>query len=185
MLAVLSYSRSFVIVYLLKMDVNLRKRSKIVTLSEYSDKSQREIARICNVSQGTVSNILRLYKESGTLSPKRVGHCGRKKITSKRDDRYLIHQSKTNPRKTSDSLKQDLASHGAVVSSRTVRRRLLDAGRPARRPVKKQLLTCAMRKARLSWAKKYKTWTTNQWSKVSLLRIYCALVLSLPCCLLL
>ena len=40
------------------------------------------------------------------------------------------------------------------------------AGRKAIRPVKKQLLTNKMKKKRLQWAKKYKSWTVDQWKKV-------------------
>jgi hypothetical protein len=42
----------------------------------------------------------------------------------------------------------------------------LEAGRPARRPVKKQLLTELMRKKRYNWAMRYKSWTVEQWRKV-------------------
>jgi len=69
-----------------------------------------------------------------------------------------------DPRETGDDLKRDLVGHGVDDSSRTVRRRLIDAGRPARKPVTKQLLTLQMRRKRL--AKRYRHWTKDDWSKV-------------------
>ena len=48
----------------------------------------------------------------------------------------------------------------------TVLRRLLAAGRKARRPIKKQLLTTAMCKKRLVWAKTHANWTIEDWKNV-------------------
>lgn len=94
------------------------------------------------------------------------GNVAVRKKTTPRDDAYLIRQSKTNPRKTSDALNTDLKQKGIEISSSTVRRRLLAVGTRARRPVKKQLLTKAMKEKRYKWAKKYKDWTKEQWRKV-------------------
>ena len=52
------------------------------------------------------------------------------------------------------------------VNSSTVRRRLIECGRIARGPFKKQLLTAAMMRKRLKWAKKYQNWTVTDWRKV-------------------
>ena len=55
---------------------------------------------------------------------------------------------------------------GVHVSSPTVRRRLLENGRKARRPKKKQLLTIAMKQKQFNWAKKHKHWSEDDWSHV-------------------
>ena len=39
------------------MDTTPRKRFKILTLLQYSDKSQREIAKLYSVNQSTVSRV--------------------------------------------------------------------------------------------------------------------------------
>jgi len=148
------------------MDVTPRKRTKIVTLHEHTSSTYREIAKIVGVSLATVSRVIKLKHDTGSVTPKRKGKCGRKKKTTPRDDAYLIRQSKKNPRKTSDALNTDLKQKGIEISSSTVRRRLLAVGRRARRPVKKQLLTKAMKEKRYKWAKKYKDWTKEQWRKV-------------------
>ena len=68
------------------MDTTPRKRSKILTLLQYSDKSQRE-------NQSTVSRVKKHYIATGSLSPLRQGKCGRKRKTLERDDRYLMLES--------------------------------------------------------------------------------------------
>jgi len=148
------------------MDITPRKRAKIVTLHEHTGMSQRKIAETVGVSQGSVSSILKQKKETRNVEIKRKGKCGRKRKTSKRDDMILMRNSKANPRKTSEDLKRDLDESGVHVSSSTVRRRLLDQGRKARRPKKKQLLTTAMKKKRYNWAKKHKDWSENDWGRV-------------------
>ncbi|KAJ4425709.1 hypothetical protein ANN_27905 [Periplaneta americana] len=59
-----------------------------------------------------------------------------------------------------------MATTGANIHVTTVRRRLLEAGRRARKPIKKQLLTPVMCKKRLMWAKLHQHWTVNDWKNV-------------------
>ena len=137
-----------------KMDISPSKRTKILTLHPHCSKIQWEIAKLIGVSQASVSRIVRKGSEFGS-SPNRKGRCGRKRQTSPRDEAVLIRESKKNPRKTSDAL----GSAGVSISSSTVRRRIIEVGRTARRPVKKQLLTMAMKKKRYNWALKFIDWT--------------------------
>ena len=126
------------------MDITPRKRAKIVTLREHTTISQRKIAETVGVSLGSVSSILKQKRETGNVEVKRKGRCGRKRKTTKRYDLTLLRKSKLNPRKTSEELKRDMDDSGVHVSSSTVGRRLLEKGRKARRPKKKQLLTAAI-----------------------------------------
>ena len=68
----------------------------------------------------------------------------------------ILRNSVRDPTKNSKDLQRDLATAGVNVDSSTIRRRLLQAGRKTRRPLKKQLLTAAMKKKRMKWTKKYK-----------------------------
>ena len=117
------------------MDITPRKRSKIVTLHEHSSMTQRQIAQECKVSLGAVNKIIHLHLQTGTVSPKRKGHCGRKRKTTSRDDAMIIRNSKIDPRKTSDMLKRDLETAAVFIHSSTVRRRLLERERMARKPL--------------------------------------------------
>ena len=47
-----------------------------------------------------------------------------------------------------------------------MRRQLVAMGRKAKKPSKKQLLSGAIKRRRVKWAKKYKDWTENKWKKM-------------------
>ncbi|KAJ4432964.1 hypothetical protein ANN_15221 [Periplaneta americana] len=65
--------------------------------------------------------------------------------TSPADDRLIVRKSKLNPKLTAVDLTRELmATTGANIHVTTVRHRLLEAGRRARKPIKKQLLTPVM-----------------------------------------
>lgn len=148
------------------MDITPRKRSKIIALNEHTSMTVRDIATAVGVGKSSVSRILTTFQDSGSSSPKRKGKCGRKRKTTPRSDKILIRNSKINPRKTSTDLRRDLLDFGVEVSTSTVRKRLLEVGRKAKRPRKKQFITQKMMKKRLAWAKKYRSWTVNDWKKV-------------------
>ena len=118
------------------------------------------------VSLGAVNKIIKQKAETGNVGVRKIGKCGRKRKTSKRDNSFIIRESKCNPRKTGDELKRDLEQIGVNVSSSTICRRLIENGRFAKKLIKKQLLTSAMKKKRLEWAIKHKEWTVEVWSKV-------------------
>ncbi len=148
------------------MDVTPRKRMKIITLREHTNKTLKEIANDCKVSVATVKRIVSRFKTEGNVDVKRKGNCGRKKKTSPADDRLIIRRSKIDPRKTAVDLTRELEEDGVNVHVSTVRRRLLAVGRKAHRPFKKQLLTPAMRKKRLVWACAHEHMTVEDWKKV-------------------
>ena len=146
------------------MDVSPRKRASILTLRENIEKIYREISKIVGVSISTISRIMKMKKETGSLTPKRKG--GRKRKTTPKDNAYLIRESVKDPRKTSDAIKTTLGEKRIEISSSTIRRRLLEVWRKAYRPVKKQLLTKTMKTKRYKWGLKYKNWTEEDWRRV-------------------
>ena len=148
------------------MDVPQHIRGQIVALSLHGNKTQREIAHLCDVGQKTVSRIMANYRSRGSTLTNRKGVCGRKRATTARDDSAMRRKSMVDPRLTSGDLQRDLQQSGVNVSSSTVRRRLLEVGRKAQKPLKKQLLTVSMKKKRLSWAKNHLAWTEDHWKKV-------------------
>jgi len=75
------------------MDITPSKRSRIVTLSECAGMSVRKIAEEYGVHYSTVSRIRKAHQETGSFSPRRKGKCGRKRKTTKRDDRNLLRKS--------------------------------------------------------------------------------------------
>lgn len=125
------------------MGISIEVRSKVIALSQYTSKTQRQIAEACGISLGSVNNIIKLNRESGSVLPQRAEKCGRKRKTTKKEDMLLIRNSKINPTKTSDDLQKELAVSGTQVHASTVRRRLLEVGRKARKPIKKTAIDCS------------------------------------------
>ena len=78
----------------------------------------------------------------------------------------LLRLSIVDPRKTSSDLKRDMMDYGVHLSNSSIKKRLFEAARIARKPKRKQLLTHKMKRKRLAWAKKYKNWTLDDWKKV-------------------
>ncbi|XP_063855001.1 uncharacterized protein LOC135097165 [Scylla paramamosain] len=54
------------------MDVTPRKRTKIVTLHEHTSSTYREIAKIVGVSLATVSRVIKLKHDTGSVTPKQL-----------------------------------------------------------------------------------------------------------------
>jgi hypothetical protein len=150
-----------------KSDLSPRKRGQIKVLLENTELTQSEIALKCGVNQSVVSRIKRNMQHGSTGTPKRKGRCGRRRITSSQDDRALVRLSKANRKMTSRRLMVEMGTSGVLVSSRTVRRRLIEAGLRAYRPRKKPKLTPTMMKKRLQWAKQFAVWNVDDWKRVS------------------
>jgi hypothetical protein len=100
------------------------------------------------------------------LETARSGKCGRKRKTTPREDAIVHRMSVKNPRLSSFDLSREASAIGIELAPSSVRKRLLAKGRRARRPIKKQLLTRAMRKKRLDWARAHRHWGKDEWKKV-------------------
>ena len=148
------------------MDITPKKRASIVALKEHGGLSIRQISEKMKVAKSTVGDILKRKEDTGESSTLRRGRCGRKRKTTPRDNKVIIRNSIKYPKKTSIDLQRDLSSAGVNISSSTVRRRLLEVGRFARKPLKKQILTSVMKTKRLRWVRRYIQWTADDWKKV-------------------
>lgn len=92
---------------------------------------------------------------------------GRRNKTTPREDRILERLSLNDRKKTSKMLSSELVNqHGISISARTVRRRLGQFNLQGCKAQHKPLLTERHRKLRLTWARKYKNWTCEDWAKV-------------------
>jgi transposase len=149
-----------------RSDLSPRKRGQIKVLLENTALSLIEIARKLGVSKQVVSNIKKLIPHGSSGTPKRKGKCGRKRISSSADDRLLGRLSLKNRKMTSRRLAVEMNVSGVAMSSRTVRRRLLEVGLRAYRPRKKPKLTFAMKKKRLNWALQFRRWTKEDWQRI-------------------
>lgn len=147
-------------------DLSSEKKGEIKALIELGNLSQRQIATKTGVSKTSVANVIQKLKTDKTLTSKRTGHCGRKRIMTPRGIRKLTQIIKNNRTINNENIKTMLCEAGVTVSSRTVRRRLKELKYNSCRPARKPALTENMKKKRLAWAKKYKNFTVEDWRKV-------------------
>lgn len=117
-----------------------------------------DISRNFQVPKGTVSKIIKKFKERGTVEVKMKP--GRPRKTTKRLDKVIKNTSTKDPRKSSKDIKEEiLEQHGVLLSDRTVRRRLNDAGLFGRVAVKKPLISKKNKMGRLLFAREHLKWS--------------------------
>lgn len=128
-------------------------------------RSQASVSRDFGLSRQIVSVWNRKFQSCGTVN--NAQRSGRPRKTTERVDRDIRRRSVANPRLTAVDITRDInISYGVNVHVSTVKRRLNNLGLNGRRPSKKPLISVKNRKARLSFATKYKSWTPQQWSTV-------------------
>jgi len=78
------------------MDLPSNIRELIVAHHQVGKRS-REIGQMLSVSKSVVNNILKRYRNTGSVDPTRVGKCGRPRLLSDSDERMLARASVANP----------------------------------------------------------------------------------------
>lgn len=127
-----------------------------------SGMSTRLVARQVGASQSTVVRWRAEVKES--LSEFRGG---RPRKLSARDDTIIARHASTGKLSTATAIQEGLKHDvGVDVHRTTVARSLTRSGLGSFVKRKKPLLSAKHRKARLAFAKKYKTWSIEQWRRV-------------------
>jgi len=113
--------------------------------------SQPKIAKATNSSLNTVKFWLKRYFETGDVLEKNPS--GRPTKTSAKTDRSIENLQEKHPELTSAGIADKLKRKGVVISDRTVRRRLNQAGFVFGETLRKPLLSERHCKQRLVWAK--------------------------------
>ena len=118
------------------------------------------IAKRLKMGRRTVQEIVKKYAETGEVKD-RLGR-GRKKKTSTREDRKIVQACLKDRRKSAKDISKEVKEDiGLELSSRTIRRRLLDAGLKSCRAKKKPLLSMKARQKRLQWALEHRNFSWN------------------------
>ena len=151
------------------MDIPLVVRNQVVNLYEERSHTQRQIAHLLGISQGSVSNIVRQWIATGAVTSRRAGRMPTNRWLTDRAVRLLLRESQRDPRATARQLRDRLGDAAGHASVRTVRRYLQRNGRFAYRPRSAPSLTLHQRRRRLQWAQQHINWTEQDWSKVSCL----------------
>lgn len=109
-------------------DLSSEKIAQISTLLTHTSHSQRQIARLVDVSQASVKRIKAKLTAGQSTQPQRKGHCGKKKLMTPRSQRFLRNIVLENRRASHSDIKKKLEEFGLNVSKRTVRRNLSEMG---------------------------------------------------------
>lgn len=117
-------------------------------------KPQKFIAKEAGCSQSAVSKHIN-GKSSGRAK------YGRRRCTSKRDDRGLQRIIKQKRFKNLAEIQKEWNEAGATASRTTTFRRIQEMGYNCRVPQVKPLLSLSQRRKRLNWAKEKKDWTVG------------------------
>ncbi|GFT19291.1 transposable element Tcb2 transposase [Trichonephila clavipes] len=123
------------------------------------------VAAEFGINKIVVSRAWKAFQTAGTAVRKVSG--GRPRMTTARDDRYIILQAKRGRRQSASVIAQPLSTAtGRQVSRFTVARRLHKAGLFAHRPERCLPLKVDHQNHRLQWCREHKNWITDQWSRV-------------------
>ena len=150
-----------------KEDISSEKKAIIQYLLTNKHSSISEISRKCDISRRTIKRMQDKLKNGPPLCVRRQGKCGRKKKITPRNERMLVKIIKENRFATCSAITSKLNEVGINVATITVQRSLHGLGIRSRRPAKKPKLTKTQRKKRLAWAKKYRSFTVDDWKLVS------------------
>jgi transposase len=141
------------------------ERVRICTLLEEALYSATELAKEYKVS---VSTITRLYEKfRKTRSTKDLQRTGRPQLLAERTERRAVRYIISGECSTAVQVQKKLeVDHDIKVSSDTVRRTFKKNDLKSAVKTKKPLLLPRHKKARLEFAKKYRNWGCEDWSKV-------------------
>jgi transposase len=126
----------------------------------------RDIAGQLNVGLSTVAKIICLWRQTGSITTRRKGRPPTNQALGQRTARLLVRESVLDPRATARQIRERTGGEASKTSLRTIQRYLRCGGRFPYRPRPGPTLNEKHKKDRLEWAKKYRNWTAQQWSKV-------------------
>ncbi|GFX54099.1 transposable element Tc1 transposase [Trichonephila clavipes] len=135
------------------------ERGRIIGLREGGFSYHAIGARV----QRNSSTVMRAWKQWTYVhrTTRKTG-CGRRKVTSARDDRHQIHIAVNDPTASSRQLAACWSTvTGVLMSDSSIHRRLLHRGFCARMRLYRIPLTANHRRLRLQWAHEHRTWRAD------------------------
>lgn len=141
-----------------------QKRVQIVTLKE-AGLSVNQIAKKTSTDRRTVQRVCKRVAKIGYY--KDMPRSGRPSKLSARDKRVVTRLLNNGSAKNATDIKKKLKTdYNIDVHRDTVANTLRSLGYVARIKQKKPSLTLQHKKKRLEWAKKFRTWTVDEWKNV-------------------
>lgn len=141
-----------------------KTRSRIVTLLN-EGYSIRQVAAQEGIHHSTVSRIRKRSLENGHLND--MPRSGRPRLFLERDERKIVRLVSSGECHTAIDIHRELQLEGnSSVSPQSIRRTLQRNGLESRVRRRKPLLRKTHRQRRVWFAKKYRDWTVEDWSRV-------------------
>nr|CAH7769911.1 unnamed protein product [Callosobruchus chinensis] len=123
---------------------------------------RHQTANRLNVVRSTVSRTIRRYEETGEVNSR--PRTGGPTVRTRREDRYVAQLARRERSVTAPLLRSQFQrTFNRVISTATIRRRVLVSRLRCRRPLRVPL---RHRTARLQWARSHQDWLLRQWRKV-------------------
>nr|CAH7714695.1 unnamed protein product [Callosobruchus chinensis] len=139
-------------------------RTRIIALWQ-EGLSHYQIANRLNVVRSTVSRTIRRYEETGEVNSR--PRTGRPSVSTRREDRCIAQLARRERSVTVPVLRSQFQrTFNRVISTATIRRRVLASGLTCRRLLRVALLTARHRTARLQWARAHQDLLLPQWRNV-------------------
>ncbi|GFY36716.1 transposable element Tcb2 transposase [Trichonephila clavipes] len=114
-----------------RRQLDMFTKGRIIGMLE-SSRSQTEVSRISNVDQSVISRLWQSFQRTGDVTQQPVS--GRPRVTTPRQDRYLVISARRQRGSSSRALGSALTvATGIRISRQTVYRRINHAGLYARR----------------------------------------------------
>ena len=157
------------------MSLVLHQRYEIIFLGKhiYGPKfSQTKIAKIIKCHRNTVKLWLDRCEETKDLSDR--SRPGPPRSTTAEEDQLMVDLTTEGMDATSETVQQELEKKKVVISNRTIRRRLHEAGLQYMRPLSKPLLNEQHRQRRVQWARAMKNyhWSLVMVSDETMIRLH-------------
>ena len=136
-----------------------------IVASKELDKTDRDVAKLFNVNQSTVSRVYNRYKKTNAVH--RKPKSGRPRKTTEGHDKSIIDLVECDPNKTAtDVTDHAFRRFGLTISQSTASRILKRYKLFARRPASKSMLKECHRRQRLAFALAHWHWTAADWGRV-------------------
>jgi transposase len=124
--------------------------------------SVKKISKVYKKSRAAIYKVLTKYKVHEVLGRKPGG--GRKRKTTKQQDRRILRAVKKDRKITGEEIRESLELD---VSDRTIRRRINESGEfKSYWATKKPFINENNRKKRVEWCMQHRDWTVEQWRSV-------------------
>lgn len=148
-----------------KANIIVTPVKNLIVAAKLEGKTDREVARTFKVAHSVVWKVYSRFCREGNVS--RLPKSGRPRKSDERQDQALVRVVRNDPTKSAtDVVDKARRAFGIKISKETARRILRRYLLFARRPARKPMTLARHRLARLEFAQAHKSWSAKEWGRV-------------------